>query len=138
MSEQNTVSHEGIVVKNSAGNLQVMIVSKASCASCQLKGVCSASDLAEKIIDVKSDEKFNEGDKVNVVMEESQGLLAVFYTFFLPFVLMSVAMGIVFFQTGKQGVAGIASLAVLPPYYFILWLLRNKMKKYFTFRAKRV
>ncbi len=138
MTEQNTVSHEGIVVKNSDGKLQVMIVSKASCASCQLKGVCSASDLAEKIIDVKSTENFEEGEKVEVVMEESQGLLAVFFTFFIPFVLMATAMGIVFSQTGKQGIAGLASLAVLPPYYFILWLLKDKMKKYFSFRAKRV
>jgi len=133
---QDNITHDGIISEISKDNIRVMIVSKASCASCQVKGACSASDIEEKVVDVKRGlyDNYNVGDKVTVMMDQALGTWAVMFGYFFPFLVLLIGL-IVFTQVfTNQGLAGLLALLLLVPYYTILYLARGKMEKTFRFR----
>jgi sigma-E factor negative regulatory protein RseC len=133
---QDNITHDGLISQITKDVIRVMIVSKASCASCQIKGACSASDVEEKIVDVKRGlyDNYNVGDKVVIMMDQSLGTWAVLFGYFFPFLVLLGGL-IVFTQTiDNQGIAGLLALFLLVPYYTILYLSRKQMEKKFQFK----
>ncbi len=133
---QDNITHDGIISHISKDVITVMIVSKASCASCQVAGACSASDVEDKSVEVKRalHDNYNVGDKVVVMMDQSLGTWAVMFGYVFPFLVLLIGL-IVFTQLlDSEGVAGLLALSLLAPYYIILYLSRKQMAKTFQFR----
>jgi len=133
---QDNITHDGLISQMTKDVITVMIVSKASCASCSVKGACSASDVEEKIVDVKRElhDNYNVGDKVVVMMDQSLGTWAVMFGYVFPFLVLLIGL-IVFTQIlDNEGIAGLLALSLLLPYYFILYLSRKRMEKVFQFK----
>lgn len=133
---QDNITHDGIISHIAKDVITVMIVSKASCASCQIKGACSASDMEEKNVDVKRGlhDHYKVGDKVIVMMDQSLGTWAVLFGYIFPFLVLLFGL-ILFTQTlDSEGLAGLLALLLLVPYYGILYLSRKKMDNAFQFK----
>lgn len=133
---QDNITHDGLISQIKDEVITVMIVSKASCASCSVKGACSASDMEEKIVDVKRSlhGNYNVGDKVVVMMDQSLGTWAVMFGYVFPFLVLLIGL-IVFTQLlDNEGIAGLLALSLLAPYYLILYLSRRRMEKTFQFK----
>lgn len=133
---QDNITHDGLISQIKDEVITVMIVSKASCASCSVKGACSASDMEEKIVDVKRSlhDNYNVGDKVVVMMDQSLGTWAVMFGYVFPFLVLLIGL-IVFTQLlDNEGIAGLLALSLLAPYYLILYLSRRRMEKTFQFK----
>ncbi len=138
MNENQIVEHEAFVREIKDGIIIVDVLSKSACLSCQLKGVCSVSDIEEKSVEVAVDDtkKYEKGDKVNVYLTRNQGLAAVFLGYVLPFILVVLTLIIVLQLTNSQGVAGLSSIFILVPYYGLLYLFRKKISKKYKFKIK--
>ena len=132
------VSHIGCVIGADRNIAKVRIEVKSACAECHAKSLCSASDLAEKIIETTCEEPVEIGDKVIVEMAEKSAFQAVFVVFFIPFVMMVAALFAAFSLSGSEVVAAIASIAVLPPYFLALTLFRTYYKKKFVFTCRKL
>ena len=132
------INHEGIVRGVNDKYVEVTVLAKAACLSCQLNGVCSVSDMKEKIIEVSkfSDKNYKQGQKVEVEMKESLGIKALLWGYIYPFLIVLVVLTTIYVLTNKQGLAGLISIGSLVPYYLILYLLKNKFRKIFTFSIK--
>lgn len=133
---QDNITHDGLISHMTKDMITVMIVSQASCASCSVNGACSASDVEEKIVDVKRElhDNYNVGDKVVVMMDQSLGTWAVMFGYVFPFLVLLIGL-IVFTQIlDSEGIAGLSALALLAPYYAVLYLLRKQMEKTFQFK----
>ncbi|MCD6178941.1 MAG: SoxR reducing system RseC family protein [Bacteroidales bacterium] len=133
---QDNITHDGLISHMTKDVITVMIISKASCASCSVKGACSASDVEEKNVDVKRalNDNYNVGDKVVVMMDQSLGTWAVMFGYVFPFLVLLIGL-IVFTQLlDNEGIAGLLSLLLLIPYYTILYLSRKQMEKTFQFK----
>jgi sigma-E factor negative regulatory protein RseC len=74
------------------------------------------------------------GQTVTVAGAESLGLKAVTFAFGLPLLLLLAALVTAVAVAGSEKVAAIAALGVLVPYYLVLFLLRDRIKKDFQFR----
>ncbi|MCF8364189.1 MAG: SoxR reducing system RseC family protein [Bacteroidales bacterium] len=137
--EDDLVKHQGIISEISRENIKVSIIAQSACASCHAKGFCSAADMQEKIIDVKNPGNFDQkaGDFVTITMKKKLGNKAVLYGYFLPFILLMATLigSLSYFE--DEGLAGLASLAVLIPYYFALYLLKDKLKESFEFQIEK-
>lgn len=135
---KDSVSHVGKIVKIDGTNITVMIVAKAACASCQLKKACNMSDSEEKFVEVSvdADKKYEIGQEVDVVMAQSQGKLAVFLGYILPFLLVLATLIIMILLQVNEAIAALVSLAVLVPYYLILKMFDSKISKKFQFDIK--
>ena len=65
----NRISHEGIVTKIDGENIEVKILSKSACASCNIKGACNMSEMQEKIISIPApkDKNLSIGQELEAV-----------------------------------------------------------------------
>ncbi|MDD3685461.1 MAG: SoxR reducing system RseC family protein [Bacteroidales bacterium] len=137
MENENTVEHKGIVSDIKDGIVYVDLLVQSACASCHAKGVCGA-DTAQKTIEVKdSSFQFSIGDSVIVMLKESLGIRAIFLGYLLPFIVVLSSLIIFKSLNFNDGLSALLSLSLLVPYYFILYLTRNNIKKKFNFSIKK-
>ena len=66
-----------------------------------------------------------------VVGETSMGMQAVALAFIIPFVLLIFTLFLFMALIENELYAALLSLAVLMPYYYILWLNKTRLKQNF-------
>ena len=139
MRPADSIEHKGVVKEVRPGMVRVEILSESACSSCRAKGVCSMSESALKMIDVKTfDTEFTAGQQVVVILKKAAGLKALFLGYLLPFLSLSTTLFIVYAVTKREDLAGIAAVAALIPYYLVLFLLRNKLQGQFIFSLRKI
>ncbi len=131
----NTIKHQGIVENINGSHLQVRIIQTSACASCSIKGHCSSADTKEKLIDVTDDNvsSYQPGDRVWVIGELSMGVMAVLFAFIFPFLILIFSLFIFMAIWNDELGSALCSLALLIPYYYILWLNKSRLGKKFSF-----
>ena len=132
------ISHSGIVESIDDGCVHVRIVQTSACAACKVAGYCNAAESKEKIIDVYCDSvaAYQVGQQVVVSTSGQVAVKALLWAFGVPFVLLMTVLVLVLLLTANEGLAALSALAVLVPYYLVLWLLRNKMREQLAFRIE--
>jgi sigma-E factor negative regulatory protein RseC len=136
--EPGTIIHPGIVESVNFDKVLVRILSQSACSSCHAKGACSVSEVEEKIIEVEDVKTGNwkPGQQVMVKMEQSLGLKAVFLGYLLPLIVLIVSVVIFLFIMNNEGLAALLSIFMLLPYYLVLYLFRDRLRKKFRFRIE--
>lgn len=139
MANSKSIEHKGRIETIDGNNINVSILSMSGCASCHAKGVCSASDMQEKIVEVYDiTNQYQVGEEVNVVLKLSLGFRALFLGYVLPFLLVLLILIVLTEITNNEAKSGIGALSVLVPYYISLYILRNKIRKKFTFIINKI
>lgn len=119
------VTRQGVVVGTHDRTVDVQIVQMSACASCQLRGVCSASDARAKTVLAQSEGNLRLGDTVELSMEEKYGLLAVLFAFLVPLILMVAALFLSQHMGASEATAALLSLAVPALYFVLIYRFRN-------------
>ncbi len=133
------IGHEGTVSEIHGNKATVRFIVQSACAHCQLKGVCSAADMKDKAVEADlQGQPYRVGEKVNVVLSQSKGMKALLYGYLLPFLLVMITLFAVYGVTGDEIASGLASLAVLVPYYGGLYLLRSRIRREFRFFVRKL
>ncbi len=136
---QGEISHKGIIKELSDKRIVVGIMNESACASCHAKGVCTVADMKDKEIEIHYFEgDFQLGQHVNIVGKTSQGFKALLYGYLLPFILLMIVLIASLTVTGNEGLSGLLALGITIPYYFIIYLFRDKLKRNFEFQIKAV
>jgi sigma-E factor negative regulatory protein RseC len=137
MLQGDTITHEGIVLKAPGdGTAEVEIVTGSACSGCHAKSACSLGNSDVRIINVRSDAKLSPGDKVTVVMEQSQGFRALAIGYVIPFLVLIAVFTVLTVAGAGELSSALFSFASLAVYYFIVWLLRSRIEKKFEFKIK--
>ena len=136
MSE-DTISHEGIVTRITDDELEIKILAQSACASCHAKSACGMGEQAEKILTVPrpKDREFTLMQKVNVTMAVGQGNKAAILAYLVPIVLLAALFICLGVGLG-EGWSALISIAALIPYYIVLYLKRDKLKRRFEYRIE--
>ena len=133
---KNNITHTGVVDGISGDIVHVRIVQASACSSCKVASHCTASESKEKIVDVRCDNpsRFAVGQEVTVEASASVGFSAVVIAFVVP--VVTIMMTVVFaLQCGASELkAALAGLAILIPYYIILYMFRSRLERIMTFR----
>lgn len=133
-----SIEHSGIVEQIDGEQIKVLIMQQSACSECHAKSLCSVADKKEKIIEViSSDPTLKVGDRVIIYGESSIGLQAVLLAFVIPLLLIFLALFIFQHFIENELMAGILSILVLVPYYFILLLSNKRLKNKFQFKIKK-
>ena len=140
LQKMAVIKHRGTVESIDGTHVKVKIVQSSACASCSVKGFCGSADRKEKIIDVyDAAHPYMPGDAVLVCEEQSMGMRAVVIAFVVPFViLLAVLFMAMRFSGGNELLSALLSLLVLVPYYTLLYLLRNRIRRNFSFTLKPI
>lgn len=135
----NLIEHEGIITHIYPGHIRVRIVQNSACSGCHAASACTLSDKKEKDIDINTvdTDAYRCGDRVTVGMAATLGKKAVLLSAIYPFCCLFLILLLALYLTGNEIWSGITALASLIPYYIILYLFRNKIKKEFVFTLRR-
>ncbi len=125
----NIIRHLGVVEDVGDSLIKVRITQTSACASCKMAGACNASESKEKILSVSrvGHEGIAKGDNVVVAVSQKAGFTAVLLSAVLPLALLVAVLVAVYYATGNEAVAALSSLGSLLPYYFLIYLLRDKI-----------
>ncbi len=134
LMSSSTITHQGIIDSITNNLIKVKIVNMSACSACHAKGACSASDMEEKIIDVTPNgESYKIGEPVTIYSKLTTGFKALFYGYIFPLLVVLFMLILLTSLSVKETTAGLFSIGILAPYYFGLYLFRNKIKKSFIF-----
>lgn len=130
------IRHEGIVDSVDGQSVIVRITQSSACGGCQARNICRAAESKEKLVEVHCADAgtFVTGQAVMIAGAESLGMKAVALAFGLPLLLLLAALITGMSVTGSEKVAATVALGILVPYYIVLFLLRERIKKDFKFR----
>ena len=130
------IRHEGVIDSIDGQKVTVRILQASACSGCQASRICRAAESKEKLVevDMSGAESLSVGQTVTVVAGERMGMTAVLLAFGLPLLLLLIALIAAMRVSGSEKIAAIASIAVLVPYYVVLFMCRGRIKKDFGFR----
>ena len=135
------MTHPGTVIAIKPGFVTVQILSVSACASCEAHSRCGFAESKTKTLDIPFNthhSSLNIGDKVTVTIDYSRGLLATWWAYLLPALLIiAVAVGLSLAAL-PEPVVILLTFAALALYILLLFLLRKKLNSKFTLtlRAK--
>ncbi len=133
------VQHQGVIKRITPKVIYVKILALGACASCNAKGMCNTAEMEEKTIEVVNDGRgYKTGEHVVVIMDKKLGTQAVLLGYFYPFLILLGVLIIMISISGNEGLSALLALGVLVPYYYVIYLFRNKLKKKFTFRLNKL
>lgn len=131
----NKIKHSGVIDSINEGSVKVRILQPSACCGCRVASHCNASETKEKLIEVPviQPNPFRVGDHVTIVADASVGFKASVYGYILPLLLMVATLIVVLQATQSEGMAALSALGILVPYYLLLYLLRNQLKRKLIF-----
>lgn len=136
---REAVSHIGRVIAVTPSVTTVSIAASSACGTCHAAGLCGMGAYTEKAIEVPTDLRHPcaVGDEVEVVLEASMGLKAVWISYVVPLlVLLAVILVLAGIGAGEV-VTGLAAIGAVGLYYFGVWLLRDRLRDEYVFTIKR-
>lgn len=137
MSE--SINHNGRIEKIEGDTVFVRIIQQSACSGCHAQGMCSASEQKVKIIEVNDNSgKYRVNEEVMLCGRSSLGLQAVLLAFVIPIILVVAAIVAGTYMQWDETTSGLTGLLLLVPYYCILYLLREKLKRKFIFTLKKL
>ena len=71
-------------------------------------------------------------------MTQVMGTKAIVIGYVIPSVVVLAGLFVLIGVGINEGIAALASLVLLTAYYFVLYLLRDKLKKEFNFKIERI
>jgi len=130
------ISHSGVVESISEGCVQVRILQTSACAACKVAGHCHASESKEKIVDVLNagdTSHLKVGDSVIVSASRDVANRALLLGFGVPFLILVSVLIIMLQLVSDEGLAALAALSALLPYYGLLYLMRDRIQQKMAF-----
>ena len=138
MNSTVCIEQKGIIEDITENRIKIKFHPLSVCASCQTKSICNLKGNQSNFIELLDNSGiYSVGDEVNLVIKKSLGYTALFLGYLLPLII--VLLFLVFFLSfGYNEIfAGLGSLLILAPYYFILYLFRANIRKRFKITLEK-
>ena len=136
-STPREISHSGRIVEITPSFTTVEIVSESACSTCHAAGLCGVSEAEKKAVQVPTTlGGWSVGQEVDVVLKRSMGHKAVWIAYVGP-LLVLVAVMLALLGLGlSEPLAGLCGIAAVAVYYLVVWMLRDSLRKEYTFYIK--
>ena len=132
------ISHEGRIVEITPEYTSVEIVSSSACSQCHAKGLCGFSESESKLVMLPTDpySERKAGDRVNLALKQTMGLKAVWISYGVPLLILIIIVLSLSAVSVHELIAGLSAVGGVLVYYFVIWLLRDRLKNEFVFYIK--
>ena len=132
------ISHSGVIEHIEEDCIKVRIVQTSACAACKVASHCNAAESKEKVVDVFGCDtaKYSTGQEVTVWASKDVANKALLLGFGVPFLLLVCVLMIALRFTSDEGLAALLALGSLVPYYFALWLFRDRIQRGISFHIE--
>jgi sigma-E factor negative regulatory protein RseC len=115
--------------------VKVRILQASACGACKVAGHCHAAESKEKIVEVfcRDTAQYSTGQEVVVSTSGDVAARALLLGFGVPFLVLIVVLVLVLQVTGDECLAALCALAALIPYYGVIYLMRERIRRQLTF-----
>ena len=137
MGTTKEIKHPGVITSIDSSKIKVNITTYSACSSCSVKGICSISDVKDKMVEVPNTGDFSVGQKVQVILHQTLGFKALYLGYVQPFIVVLLTLIITSFITRNELLAGLISLVALAAYYLALYYYKENIRNKFTFAIKK-
>jgi sigma-E factor negative regulatory protein RseC len=137
MGTTKEIKHPGVITSIDSSKIKVNITTYSACSSCGAKGICSISDVKDKMVEVSNTGDFSVGQEVQVILHQTLGFKALYLGYVQPFIVVLITLIITSSLTRNEVLAGLISLGALAPYYLVLYFYKEKIRNKFTFAIKK-
>ena len=137
MGTTKEIKHPGVITSIDSSKIKVNITTYSACSSCSVKGICSISDVKDKMVEVPNTGDFSVGQKVQVILHQTLGFKALYLGYVQPFIVVLLTLIITSFLTRNELLAGLISLVALAAYYLALYYYKENIRNKFTFAIKK-
>ncbi|MBV6644895.1 MAG: SoxR reducing system RseC family protein [Cyclobacteriaceae bacterium] len=135
MISRDQISHQGIVTNLIGNKAIVSLIESAECHECRLKSFCGERHTDR--FEVPRD-RFEIGDPVVLEMAIKTGFRAVFYGYFLPFLLVFLATVLGSVLNIEEIWVGLSALLIIAIYLIGLIALKSYTKDHFHLKASKL
>ena len=135
MAGREEITHPGRILEITPSQVLVQIEARSACASCHASSLCGMSESEQKIVSVPASltDSYLPGQEVDVVLKASMGHKAVWLAYCIPLVVLLAVM----FTALKTGASELAAaglgLCATAVYYFVIWLVRDRLRTEYNF-----
>lgn len=131
---QTIVKHPGVVTAVGAKGVTVTINSVSACASCAAHAKCGFAESKDKTLEIPTSHSgdYHVGQRVTVNIDHSRGLLAVWFAYLLPAILLIAVIAVLTIAHVPEGLVALAALACLGLYILVLYIARRRIDSHFT------
>ena len=132
------ISHAGVIESIEGDSIKVRIVQTSACAACKVASHCNAAESKVKMVDVFGCDttNYSTGQEVTVWASKDVANKALLLGFGVPFLLLVCVLMIALRFIADEGAAALLALGSLVPYYFALWLLRDRIQRGISFQIE--
>jgi sigma-E factor negative regulatory protein RseC len=136
---EDTIDYCGVIERMDGPNAYVKVALQSACSGCQARAMCATAGGKEQIIEVAVDpETFDVNEPVILSGHSSMGHQAVILAFVIPLAIVVAFISVTTYLQWEESISALAGLSLLIPYYIVLYLLRNSLKKKFSFTIKKI
>lgn len=138
MARKNEIEHKGKVVEMTPDFTTVEILVSSACSECHAKGLCGMSEEQEKYVSLPTDPyaTYNVGDEVTVCTKMTMGVKALWISYVIPLIILLTLILALSALIDNELIVGLSSIFGVGLYYFIIWLLRDRLSNEFIFYIK--
>lgn len=121
---------EGIVKEAHDGIAEIVISDSEHCQECSAKIYCKPGSSNQRCLTVKDPFGAHPGDKVRVVIKGSKILLASFYIYGVPLILLllGILIGMNLFKTDKELFSSLSGIGLVSVYAILMSIFSKKSK----------
>lgn len=136
----NKIKHAGVIDSIAGRSVKVRIVQTSACAACKVASRCTASESKVKLVDAVCDSaaaaRLQPGQEVVVSTTTAMVGNALLLGFGIPLLLLLATLVTLIWLSYDEGTAALASIAVLLPYYLLLWAFHERIGRRITFQIE--
>ena len=135
MDKKKEIVHEGRIVEITPEFTSVEIVSSSACSACHAKGFCGFSEEETKLVMLPTDPYTvrKVGDTVVLALKQTMGLKAVWISYVIPLIILMILVLTLSAVNVNEVWTGVAAVSGVALYYFVIWLMRDRLRNEFVF-----
>ncbi|MDR3269816.1 MAG: SoxR reducing system RseC family protein [Tannerella sp.] len=134
-----TIQHTGIIEKIEQPVVFVRIVQPSACNGCHAASVCPNTDGKNQVIEVEDHTgHYTVNEEVMLCGQYTMGRQAILLAYVYPMLLVVAALAIGVHLTGNEPAGGLTGLLILFPYYGLIYLMRDRLKRKFVFTLSQI
>ena len=135
------IAHTGTVVSTTADTVIVRIHDGADkCGGCSIKFMCNgAGDDNPRIkVPVRNGEKFACGEEVRLFISDSKQYSATLIALVLPCIALAAGVALAALAGLDEGLSALAGLLFVSIYFIVLYMMRKRVNKKFTWTIEKL
>lgn len=136
---EKIATHPAIVTNVANGKVSVQMHVVSACASCEAHSKCGFAEAKEKVVEIETRQwkDYQPGDNVTVVIQTANGLKAVLIAYVLPALVLIAAFAVFYSMHLSEGITALLTLAIVALYGLVLYFMRHRLQRKFTFQIRK-